>query len=101
MILSWDIYELRCDSEALHGVKMRGRIRKFTVENKITCLTENASDEENVVRFAVLAETDATQIYEFLKSVLPAIRMTESLKGIHNPVLSKLTINDLTRYEIG
>lgn len=100
MILSWDIYELRCDSEALHGVKIRGRIRKFTIENKITCLVENASDEANVVRFAVLAETEATQIFDFLKKLLPTIRMSESLKGVHNPVLSKLIVNDMTRYEI-
>lgn len=46
---------------------------------------ENASDEANIVRFAVLAESDATQIFDFLKKLLPTIRINESLKGVYNP----------------
>jgi len=101
MILSWDLYEIRCDCEALHGVKLRGRIRKFTLENEITCLVENASDEENVVRFALIAESPSDSVSDYIKSILPDALITEVLKNIPNPVLSKLKVNDSTRYGEG
>jgi hypothetical protein len=98
MILSWNFYEIRCENTILHGIKLRGRIRKFTIENKISCLVENASDEENVVRFALLANSDPKQVVDFVKSVMPEALITESLKNIPNPVLSKLKVNDSGRY---
>ncbi len=100
MILSWDFYEIRSRGAALHGVKLRGRIRKFTIENDISCLMENASDEENVVRFALLANSDPKPLADFVKSLIPEAAVTESLKNIPNPVLSKLKVNDSTRYKI-
>lgn len=100
MILSWDFYEIRSSGTPLHGIKLRGRIRKFTIENEITCLMENASDEENVVRFALLANSDPKQVLDFIKNIVPEATVSESLKNIPNPVLSKLKVNDPTRYEI-
>jgi hypothetical protein len=100
MILSWDFYEIRSEGAALHGVKLRGRIRKFSVENDITCLMENASDENNVVRFALLANSDPMVISNFVKNLVPDAEITESLKNVQNPVLSKLGISDLSRYVI-
>ncbi len=100
MILSWDFYEIRSSGAALHGIKLRGKIRKFTIENDISCLMENAADEENVVRFALLSNSDPKQIIDFVKNVIPEAVITESLKNIPNPVLSKLKVNDLTRYDI-
>lgn len=100
MILSWDFYEIRSTGTALHGIKLRGKIRKFTIGNNISCLMENASDEENVVRFALLANTDPKQIIDFVKKVIPEAVIAESLKNIPNPVLSKLKVNDSTRYEV-
>jgi len=100
MILHWDIYEIRCGREALHGVKLRGRIRKFAIENEITCLMENASDEENLVRFALLADSDPKQISDFVKNLLPEAQVKETRKNVPNPVLSKLKVNDPSRYEI-
>lgn len=100
MILSWDFYEIRSAGAALHGVKLRGRIRKFTIEKKITCLMENASDEENVVRFALIATANPEMILEFITSIVPDAVITESLKDVQNPVLSKLKINDSTLYSI-
>ncbi|MBC7981683.1 hypothetical protein H7X65_01250 [Candidatus Parcubacteria bacterium] len=99
MIISWDFYEIRSTGTALHGVKLRGTIRKFTIENEISCLMENATDEENVVRFALIADTDPAQIIDFVKKTMPEAVITESLKNIPNPVLSKLRVNDTTRYE--
>lgn len=100
MVLLWDIYEIRCGQETLHGVKLRGRIRKFTIENEITCLVENAHDEQNVVRFGVLAGSDSRLISKFVTDLLPKVIVTDSLKNVPNPVLSKLKVNDLARYEI-
>jgi hypothetical protein len=99
MILFWDFYEIRSTTVPLHGVKLRGRIRKFTIENEITCLMENASDEENVVRFALLANSDPELVLNFIKDLVPEAIISESLKNIPNPVLSKLKVNDPTRYE--
>ncbi len=98
MLLSWDLYEIRSAGAPLHGVKLRGRIRKFTIENEISCLVENASDEENVVRFALLTHQDPTLVSDFVMTLLPEATITESLKNIPNPVLSKLNVNDHTRY---
>lgn len=100
MVLSWDFYEIRSDTVPLHGVKLRGRIRKFTIENEISCLMENASDEENVVRFALLSDTDSKPISEFVKKLVPSANIQESLRNVQNPVLSKLNINNSNRYEI-
>lgn len=100
MILTWDIYEVESDEHELHGVKLRGRIRKFTLEKKITCLAENASDETNVVRFALLANTDEKEIFEFLQDLLPRVKLTKVSESVENPTLSKLLINDHTRYSL-
>ena len=100
MILSWNIYEVESKESVLHGVMLRGRIRKFTIENKITCLIENASDKENVVRFAVLEDTDPQQICDFVKTQLTDVDVKMVLGSIQNPILSKLKVNDSTRYSI-
>jgi len=99
MILTWDVYEIRCDCAELHGVKLRGRIRKFTVEQEISCLVENASDEENVVRFALQAGAVAGAVKNFIMTLVPEAQIMEVMKDVPNPVLSKLKVNDPTRYE--
>ncbi len=98
MLLSWDFYEIRSKTVPLHGIKLRGSIRKFTIENEITCLMENASDEDNVVRFALLSFTDSKKIKDFIQNLVPEATIEESLKNVPNPVLSKLKVNDETRY---
>jgi len=100
MILSWDIYEIRCDCAELHGVKLRGRIRKFTIDKGISCFVENASDEKNVVRFAVQEETEAQIVGDFVQTLVPKAKVVCVMKDMANPVLSKLKVNDLSRYEI-
>ena len=100
MLHTWDIYQITADSDSLHGVKLRGRIRKFVTEKEITCIVENASDEENTVRFALLAGTDSTEVSTFIKNLLPKASVVSVLKDIPNPVLSKLKVNDSSRYEI-
>lgn len=99
MSLLWDLYEIRSGA-TLHGIKLRGRIRKFSIENDLTCLMENASDEDNVVRFALLAGTEPNIVVDFVKTLLPEAGISVVLTNIPNPVLSKLKVNDPSRYEI-
>jgi hypothetical protein len=98
MNLKWDIYEIESEADKLHGVMLRGRIRKFTIENQIACLTENAEDKKNVVRFAILNNTEPANIIEFIKTLLPIAVVSKVLESIENPVLSKLKVNDISRY---
>ena len=71
MEIFWDIYEIQSDADTLHGVMLRGRIRKFTIENGITCLTENASDKENTVRFALLTNTNPIKFTGLIQELIP------------------------------
>lgn len=98
-MIFWDLYEIRSKAGVLHGVKLRGRIRKFTIESGIACFVENAQDEENVVRFCLLAEADLKPVLEFIKDIIPEVVVVDSLKNIPNPVLSKLKVNELSRYK--
>ncbi len=98
MELTWDIYEIQSSADTLHGVMLRGRVRKFTIENDIVCLVENASDTENVVRFALLANTDPVKVTDFIQQLIPGSMVSKVLESVENPVLSKLKVNDLSRY---
>ncbi len=93
-LLVWDVYEISADKSEITGVKMRGKLRKWGVQNGINILVENTEDVEKRVRFAIIEGTDTHKINEFLKGVVaPDIKIELKLKGIHNPVLSKLKIN--------
>ncbi len=98
MKIIWDIYEIRSSRTVLHGVMLRGKIRKFSIENDIDCLVENATDKENVVRVALPTDTDIKPIEDFLRNKIPDIIVEVVAKQIKNPVLSKLKINDESRY---
>lgn len=98
--IKWDIYEIQSDADALHGVMLRGRIRKFTIENGIVCLAENASDKENTVRFGLLAHTEPTKLTDFIQKLIPGAVVAKVLDSVENPVLSKLKVNDLSRYNL-
>lgn len=98
MKIKWNIYEIQSNAETLHGVMLRGRIRKFTIENEITCLTENASDQENTVRFAIPEDIEPIKITDFIQSLIPDSVVKVALESVENPVLSKLKINDISRY---
>jgi len=100
MKLFWDIYEIQSDANVLHGVMLRGRIRKFTIENNIVCLTENATDIENAVRFALLEGAEPGQITVFIKTLLPNAEIKKVQQSVENPVLSKLKVNDTSRYSL-
>jgi hypothetical protein len=63
-LLTWNIYEIS-SSDSLHGIKLRGTIRKFCIENKINCLVENATDRENTVMFALVSKDDFIKVKTF------------------------------------
>jgi hypothetical protein len=96
----WNIYEITTESTPIHGVMLRGRIRKFALENEIELLTENASDTENTVRFALHSEQEPNQVIDFIKTLITDSKVELVLENIKNPVLSKLKVNKEERYSI-
>ncbi len=97
-LLTWDIYEIQSDAP-IHGVMLRGRLRKLALDRHTSFLCENASDADNTVRFAVLRSQDVTFVLEYLHSILSAT-VTLMQEDVPNPVLSKLKVNIASRYEL-
>lgn len=98
-VLLWDIYEIQCD-KPLHNVKLRGRIRKVALSNNITLLCENASDVENVVRFALPQGVSADSMSQYISTIMDGSRVVKVLSDVPNPVLSKLKVNKAERYDV-
>lgn len=96
----WNIYEITTETTLIHGVMFRGRIRKFALEKGIELLTENASDVENAVRFAIHSEKEVNHVTDFIKNLVSDSKVELVLENIKNPVLSKLTINNEERYSL-
>jgi acylphosphatase len=99
-IMKWDIYEVSTGNSLIQGVKFRGRVRKFGINNKINILLENASDKENVVRFAVPSGEDTSDVEKFILEMVADSKIKLVEKSVENPVLSQLRTNIASRYEI-
>ena len=97
-MLFWDIYEITNSEESIKGVMLRGRIRKFGIEQNINILTENASDQDNTVRFAVTDKVHSQLVTDFIKTRIRDCVVMLVLESIPNPVLSKLKVNNIDRY---
>ncbi len=101
-MLYWDIYQVNSATENLIGVKFRGTVRKFAIEKDFVLLAENAQDEENTVRFALIENTYESklfqQITDFIRSIIPDAEIKRVLDKVPNPILSKLKNNDVSRY---
>jgi hypothetical protein len=97
-ILLWDVYEISSSKLSLNGVMLRGRIRKLGIENNFDVLAENTEDKENGVRFAVLNEGGASIIKKYLEQIIVDVAVDSVLHQVQNPVLSKLKVNDESRY---
>lgn len=101
-MIYWDIYQVNSKNENLIGVKFRGSVRKFAIENDIVLLAENAQDEENTVRFALIENTYEEELLEkitaFIRTIISDGEVKQVLNNIPNPILSKLKNNDLSRY---
>lgn len=96
----WDIYEITTRETPIQGVMFRGRIRKYALLNNINLLAENASDKENVVRFAIESGSSPEEIITFLKSIVSDVNVELIEKDLINPVLSKMKVNIEDRYDI-
>lgn len=101
-MLYWDIYQVNSATQNLIGVKFRGTVRKFAIENGVVLLAENAQDEENTVRFSLIENTYEPkllqQIIDFIRSIIPDAEIKQVLNKVPNPILSKLKNNDVSRY---
>ena len=97
---AWDIYEITADQTPIHGVMLRGRLRKFGLHKGFSVLTENASDKKNCVRFAVLTKRDAENVTGYVHSVVEGAQINQVASSVQNPVLSKLQVNDASRYTL-
>lgn len=101
-MLYWDIYQVNSNTQNLIGVKFRGTVRKFSLENNLVLLAENAQDEENTVRFALVEnayeEELLQKIIDFIRSIVPDAEIKKVLNNVPNPILSKLKNNDVNRY---
>lgn len=96
----WDIYNITTGQTEIHGVMLRGRIRKLGLESGFNVLCENASDAKNCVRFAVPSGESAAAVTDYLKSIIPDVHVEPALAGVANPVLSKLKVNKENRYTL-
>ena len=73
----WDIYQVNSATENLIGVKFRGNLRKYAIENDFVLLAENAQDEENTVRFALIENTYEEELLEKSQLSLEQLFLTE------------------------
>jgi len=99
-LLTWDIYNIHTAQTEIHGVMLRGRIRKLGLEYGFNILCENATDEERCVRFAMLHKEDPNIIVDYLKRIIPDVNTELILENVKNPVLSKLKVNEEERYTL-
>lgn len=101
-MLYWDIYQVNSATQNLIGVKFRGTLRKFAIENDFVLLAENAQDEENTVRFALIENTYEEKLLrrltDFIRSIIADAEIKQVLDKVPNPILSKLKNNDVSRY---
>jgi len=100
-----NIYEISTLATPIHGVKFRWTIRKLCIQHDITVLLENASDKENVVRFALIStsstlDQDIEIILSYIYQKIHDAHIHNVLSMVQNPVLSKLDINNSNRYVI-
>ena len=99
-LIKWDIYEIKTENTPIHGVMLRGRIRKYCLENNYNVLVENASDIENVVRFAIPNGESPNLVKEYLEQIVSDYMVELVRENIPNPVLSKLKVNLEERYTL-
>ena len=95
-----DIYELSSEKNKITWVRVRWRTRKFCLENNITIILDNTTDKEWCVRFWVPTWYSIEKIESFLKTIIDDSHIELVLEKIKNPVLSKLNVNDESRYNI-
>lgn len=98
-LLDWSVFEVTSVND-LQGVMFRGRLRKFALEKGINLITENDEKDNNCVRFAILiSESEHIRsIIDFIKEKIDKVAIVQLVGDFQNPVLSKLKVNDQSRY---
>lgn len=99
-LIFWDIYEVTRESGSIQGVMFRGRVRKYALQKEQNLLIENATDGENVVRFAIEHKTDSIDLINFIKGILEGSEIKLIKERVPNPVLSKMKVNIEDRYQV-
>jgi hypothetical protein len=98
-LISWDIYTVSPTKDPITGVMFRGRVRKYCINKECNVLIENAEDQKGSVRFAVPTGSESNHIVEYIKGLVPTVNIVLTEQDVYNPVLSKLKVNILDRYE--
>tara|TARA_Y100000034_G_C6681907_1_gene299821 strand:+ start:271 stop:579 length:309 start_codon:yes stop_codon:yes gene_type:complete len=99
-LIEWDMYEVNSERHPLTGNCVRGRLRKFALQNNINLLVENTQDGEPRIRFAVISGTDISLIQGFLTKLFDDVKIEKVFEKIKNPVLARTQVNLEERYEI-
>ena len=99
-LIEWDLYEVSSTKHSLTGNRVRGRLRKFSLENNINLLVENTTDKEARIRFAVISNSEITLIKDFLTKLFGDVLIEKVFDKVKNPVLSKMKVNIESRYTI-
>ena len=99
-LIEWDLYEVSSIKNPLTKNKVRGRLRKFSLENNINLLVENTMDKDARIRFAVISNSDITLIKDFLTKLFDDVLIEKVFDKVKNPVLSKVKVNIESRYTI-
>ncbi len=94
------MYEIYSQSVSIHGVKLRGTIRKRANDNWINLLIENARDIEDrhCVRFCLLSKNDYSKVYEHIQTLVSDVEVTLVIDQVSNPIPSSLKHNIDSRY---
>lgn len=70
------------------------------LDNGFNVLAENTTDKENGVRFAVLNHEVGKTITDNVKTVISGCKIELTEPKVQNPVLSKMLVNYIDRYEL-
>lgn len=98
MLILRSIYSIKANGEPITWVMFRWRIRKYCIWINQNILVENSENWEEEVRFAIPSSDDPKMVIDYIKSIIPSVTIELSLWDIPNPVLSKLKVNDESRY---
>jgi len=99
-LIEWDMYEVSSHEGSVTGNKVRGRLRKFALNNNINLLVENTQDGDPRIRFAVLSGESIDPIKDFLIGLFSDVIFELVYEKVKNPVLSRTQVNLEHRYEI-
>jgi hypothetical protein len=99
-MITWKIFEITTKETLIQGVMLRGRLRKLAIQHKTDLLTENSSDKQNCVRFAIKKPDSEEFVIKYIRTILEDSEINLVADNVTNPVLSKIKVNDDSRYTL-